>query len=146
MVERGFAKRLTQAAPRDLQTAWWAARFELRLLRRIRADCFQPAPSVDSAHLLVRPRTGMRRGSTQRALWSLLETAYSTPSLPVRSVVTGLLVRRQAGRALSEVGIEATRPALAVTVTEWADLARSLGEWVDAPSLPSQLIRPGKER
>jgi 23S rRNA (adenine-N6)-dimethyltransferase len=37
VVEWGFAKRVTAAVPRDAELAWWAARFEIRLGKRIPA-------------------------------------------------------------------------------------------------------------
>lgn len=61
IVEWGFAKRMTAASPRDLETAWWQVRFELRIAGRIPARCFSPAPSVDSAHLMIRRRRSRPR-------------------------------------------------------------------------------------
>src|SRR5438067_3536025 len=51
IVEWGFAKRLTATVPRNLEQAWWAARFEIRLAARIPAACFSPPPRVNSALL-----------------------------------------------------------------------------------------------
>lgn len=67
LVEWGLARRLTGSRPRDLNTAWWAARFDLRLERRIPAGCFRSPPRVDAAHLAIRPRplAGDPRGRRQ---------------------------------------------------------------------------------
>lgn len=55
LVEWGLARRLSATRPRDLEVTWWAARFDLRLVRRIPARCFTPAPAVDAAHLFDPP-------------------------------------------------------------------------------------------
>lgn len=54
VVEWGFARRIVAA--RTKETAKWAAKYELRVARRIPANCFRPAPRVDSAHLVIRRR------------------------------------------------------------------------------------------
>lgn len=57
LVEWGFAVRVTDAVPRDHETAWWQRRFDLELVRRIGPGAFSPAPSVAAAHLRIRRRT-----------------------------------------------------------------------------------------
>lgn len=115
ILEWGFAKRVTAARPRDLEQAWWTARFELRLISRISADCFSPAPRVDSAHLLVT----RRKRVPDRALWTILAAAYRDPRQPARAVT---------GRSgsLRAMGIDPSQPAETVPVWAWADLARQL--------------------
>ncbi|MEP7024486.1 MAG: rRNA adenine N(6)-methyltransferase family protein [Actinomycetota bacterium] len=56
IVQWGAAKWLASPRPRDAETARWMARYEMRLVRRIPAASFAPAPSVDAAHLSIRPR------------------------------------------------------------------------------------------
>jgi 23S rRNA (adenine-N6)-dimethyltransferase len=94
LVQWGAAKWLASPRPRDAETAWWTARYEVRLVRRVPAGSFAPAPSVDAAHVSIRPRpiTGMPGG--QRALRSLLRAAYRDPGRPVEDV---LPVPRRAG-------------------------------------------------
>ena len=54
VVEFGAARRFTARRPGDPRLLWWAARFELRLGRRIGADRFSPPPGVDAAVLRAR--------------------------------------------------------------------------------------------
>ncbi|GAA5157584.1 23S rRNA (adenine(2058)-N(6))-methyltransferase Erm(37) [Pseudonocardia eucalypti] len=56
VVEWGFARRVTTEWPGRAETARWAARYDLVLRRRIPAASFTPPPSVDAAHLSIRPR------------------------------------------------------------------------------------------
>jgi hypothetical protein len=60
----GTARRLTAARPRELATAWWAARFELRLRRRVPA------------------------ARSHRALRRLVATAGLDPASPAASATT----------------------------------------------------------
>ncbi|NKQ57570.1 hypothetical protein HFP15_32370 [Amycolatopsis sp. K13G38] len=76
IVEWGFAKRLTAARAGDLEQARWAARFGIRLVSRV-------AAWIDSAHVTVRRNHTMG----ERALWTLLETVYRSPSRPAKSVL-----------------------------------------------------------
>ena len=60
VVEWGFARRVTAEWPDRAETARWAARYDLVLRRRIPAGSFAPPPSVDAAHLSIRPRFGLK--------------------------------------------------------------------------------------
>ena len=63
VVEWGLARRLTDPHPRDARTASWAARYEQRIVRRIPAASFSPAPAIDAAHLAIRPLSEQGAGS-----------------------------------------------------------------------------------
>jgi 23S rRNA (adenine-N6)-dimethyltransferase len=69
IVQWGAAFGLAASRPRNAETARWAARFELRLVRRIPAGSFSPPPGADAAYLSVRPnpgRTGRSRTASTR--------------------------------------------------------------------------------
>jgi 23S rRNA (adenine-N6)-dimethyltransferase len=140
VVEWGVAKRVTAAAPRSRELAWWAARFELELIARVPASSFRPAPAVDSAHLSTRrtPGIGPR---TERALWTLLGTAYDTGDMPVRAALAGAHGGRLARRALLACGIDPSLPARSIPAREWSALARLLvtDSSLHWPRLPSKL-------
>jgi 23S rRNA (adenine-N6)-dimethyltransferase len=77
IVEWGFAKRMTAAVPRDLEVAWWASRYEFRLVRRIPARLFTPMPAVDCAQLRIRARPALADNPRrQRSLRKRLTDAY----------------------------------------------------------------------
>lgn len=130
IVEWGFAKRLTARIPRDAEIAWWAARFELRLMARVPSRCFSPAPKVDSARLAFRRRE--RLGiPAERALWTLLNDAYRRPSAPARAIGTR--------GSLRACGVDPSTPAGQVAPADWAAVARLLGPDRHWPVLPKQL-------
>jgi len=140
VVEWGLARRLTSARPRDLESAWWAARYELRLVRRVPARCFRPPPSVDAAHLSVRRRSGVDT-RTSAVLWDLLVAAYSRPSVPVRRVLAPRTGDRHARHLLRAAGVDPSEPAAAVRAGAWARVARTLAveRGTVAPRLPRAL-------
>ncbi|PXY20750.1 dimethyladenosine transferase [Prauserella muralis] len=124
VVEWGFARRLTAAVPRSAELAWWAARFDLRLVRRVAARCFQPAPTVDSAHLLIERRPGLG-GQAGQLLRALLDAAYGDPHRPVLRVVARVTGYRPR-RPLARCGIDPVALAGTVTARQWAALAVEL--------------------
>ena len=131
LVELGVARRLTAPVPRDLATAWWAARFDLRLRRKVPAACFTPPPKVDAAHLQVRPRTLATDPAGQRLLREMLRDAFAYPSQPLRAVAatsfagTGLSHRRL-GRVLATAGLDPGAAAASPTGVQWHDLTLEL--------------------
>ncbi len=126
----GAARALTAPVPRSAEMAWWTARYEFRLVRRVPSGSFAPPPRVAAAHLSARPRplAGSRTG--QALLRRLLRTAYRHPSAPAQhafSCPTDLGPRRPSPRALRRALIEAgARPGAAVTALtpdQWHSLA-----------------------
>ncbi|NIJ11062.1 23S rRNA (adenine-N6)-dimethyltransferase [Saccharomonospora amisosensis] len=124
VVEWGFAKRLTEPLPRSTELAWWAARFDIRLLRKVPAYCFRPSPTVDSAQLLLRRRSrSTARG--EQVLWALLRTAARQPTRSARSTVTAL-AGKGAHRLLRRHGIDPAAPTAGVRPLLWAAVAEDL--------------------
>jgi 23S rRNA (adenine-N6)-dimethyltransferase len=131
LVEWGLARRLAAPRPRDLATAWWIARYELRLERRVPAACFRPPPRVDAAHLAIRPRAlaGDPRG--QRLLRSMLRAAFAHPSQPLLAVARGTRPgadrsHRSLRRILVAAGLDPAAPATSPTGAQWHTLALDL--------------------
>lgn len=122
VVEWGFARRVTATVPRGLEAAWWAARFELALRRRIPAACFTPAPSVDAAYLRVRPVAEPLDRRGHRALWQLLRAVHARPGAPARRVLRGYGGKRW----LPMLGEYAGGPAGEVPPARWAAVARGM--------------------
>ena len=62
LLEWGAAKWLTDQAPRDRETASWAARYDIRLVRRVPTTSFSPQPSAGAAHVSIARRLQADRG------------------------------------------------------------------------------------
>lgn len=56
ILEWGAAKWLASPRPQSREMARWAARYEMRLVRRVPAASFSPPPGSDAAYLRIRPR------------------------------------------------------------------------------------------
>ncbi|TDD68339.1 methyltransferase domain-containing protein [Jiangella aurantiaca] len=125
LVEWGFAKRMTDSRPRDLEVAWWQARFELSIAGRVRPGSFRPAPSVDSAHLVVRRRTDVSRPQARLAR-RLLQDAYRQPHRAARDVLAAHVPKKRAHRLLTSTGIDPPAAAETVPTSTWLALARDL--------------------
>lgn len=121
LVEWGLARRLTEPVPRDAGTAWWSARYELRIARRVPASAFSPPPRVAAAHLRVRPRAVDRRAL--RTLRALLAAAYRRPDASVAAALGTVLTHGRAHRLARSTGISPPAPAGTVTPPEWLALA-----------------------
>jgi 23S rRNA (adenine-N6)-dimethyltransferase len=126
LVEWGLAKRLTEPLPRTPEAASWAARFELRLVRRVPAGCFAPVPRVDAAHLAVRPVPELRGAGARRTLEALLSAAYAEPGRPAAALAGRFVPRRRIHRLLTSSGIDPPGPAGAVPARGWGALAAAL--------------------
>jgi 23S rRNA (adenine-N6)-dimethyltransferase len=120
----GVACWLASARPRDAETAWWAARYRMCLVRRVPAACFGPPPGTDAAQLSVRPRPAARSAAAQRMLRALLRDGFADPRRPVP-------VGR---RVLLRAGIAPGTPAAELTAASWHRLAWMLAR----PPAPSR--------
>jgi 23S rRNA (adenine-N6)-dimethyltransferase len=147
VVEWGFARRISRPVGRDLETAWWAARFELRLVRRIPAAAFRPQPAVDSAHLRIRTRPGLRERPTQRILYALLSVAYQSPGRPARAALAQVLGKARAHRIAASVDLDQVTLAGDVAASRWGEVARQAaagpaGGTPHLPRIPARLLGP----
>lgn len=123
LVELGFARRLSSPRPRSPHSAWWAARYEIRLVRRVPRTAFAPVPRVDAALLRIRPRAPLD-ATAERRLRGLLAAAYGG-----RHRRAAALARRWAGanagpRLLAAAGVPGDAHPLEVPPAVWAALAR----------------------
>jgi 23S rRNA (adenine-N6)-dimethyltransferase len=117
ILQWGAARWLASPRPRDAETAWWAARYQVRLARTISAASFVPPPRVDAARLSVRPRAIVASPRGQRLLRTMLRTAYRRPGARVDAIVGG---RR---RLLVRAAIDPAAPVAEVTAEQWHRLA-----------------------
>lgn len=117
IIGQGAARWLASPRPRDAETAWWAARYQLRLAQPVGRGSFAPPPRADAAWLSVRPRAITASAHGQRQLRTMLRRAYRTPRCRAEEVVPG---RR---RLLIGAAIEPRTPVALVTAEQWHALA-----------------------
>ncbi|MBP2477777.1 16S rRNA A1518/A1519 N6-dimethyltransferase RsmA/KsgA/DIM1 with predicted DNA glycosylase/AP lyase activity [Crossiella equi] len=146
LVEFGLAKRLTAAWPRDLEAAWWAARFEITVEHRVPATAFRPAPKIDAAHLsLVRKKQSRH---LQGVIWALLSNAYGSPNTAARAAMTGFVTRGRAHRLLQDRGIDSQAAVGTIKLKQWLEIAEELAadKSLSWPPLPKNLRTDGTRR
>jgi 23S rRNA (adenine-N6)-dimethyltransferase len=133
IISWGSARGLTSAVPRHAEAAWWAARYQMRIVRRVMPGCFTPPPRGDAAHLSIRPRPLAASPSGQRLLRRLLRAAYQSPHAPAQQVLSGqaaadrrLLTRGAVRRALTQAGADPRAGAATLTADQWHGLVMLL--------------------
>lgn len=148
LIEWGMARRLTAAHPRDLGTAWWAARFDLRLRRRVPASCFQPPPRIDAAHLSIRPRPLLDDARGERLLRSMLRAGFAHPAVPLLTIAAGTAAgasrsHRALRRMLADAGLDSAATTASATAAQWHDFTLAL---LAGPGRPRQALTPAHTR
>jgi 23S rRNA (adenine-N6)-dimethyltransferase len=122
----GAARWLAAARPRDEETAWWAARYQIRLIGRVAAASFAPPPATDAAHLSIRPRPLNGLPGGPRALRGLLRAAWRDRSRPVELSLPGGLPNGRSADALRgtvRAAIGRQTPAAELTADQWHEVA-----------------------
>jgi 23S rRNA (adenine-N6)-dimethyltransferase len=135
----GAARWLTASRPRDEETAWWAARYQIRLTGRVAAASFAPPPTVDAAHLSIRPRPLNGLPGGPRALRGLLRAAWRDRSRPVELSLPGGR-NADALRGAVRAAIGPRTPAAELTAGQWHQVAVLL-TGAQPPTAP-----PGRNR
>ncbi len=126
MFQREVAERIvsdagTSAYGRLAVLAQW--RSEAKLTMKVHRSAFTPPPKVMSAVVHVTPKDAPD-GVNAKTLERLTEAAFGQRRKMLRQSLKGV---PGALEALDQVGIDPTRRAETVSVTEFAELARTLG-------------------
>jgi len=129
----GVARWLTATVPRDAETAWWTARYQMRITSRVSAMSFTPQPRVSAAHLSIRPRLLAASAEGQCLLRLLLRAAYRSPDTPVRHALRDAAARGRPpgpggriGGVLLRAGVSPDVRAAQLTADQWHQLTMLL--------------------
>ncbi len=122
VAERIVAKPRTGAYGRLAVLAQWRA--EAKLAMKVHRSAFTPPPKVMSAIVHVTPAEAPE-GVSARTLERLTEAAFGQRRKMLRQSLKGIT---GALDALSSLGIDETRRAETVSVSEFVELARALGK------------------
>ena len=114
------ARRLADPRPRDAETAWWSARYQMHVVRVISPASFAPPPFANAAWLSVRSRPVAASARGERCLREILRLAYRRPSVRTEVAVA---VRP---RLLLSAGLDPALPVAGVTADQWHRLAVEL--------------------
>jgi 23S rRNA (adenine-N6)-dimethyltransferase len=121
IVQREAATALTEPRPRDAETAWWSARYQIRVAKVISPGSFTPPPRVTAAWLSIRPRSEPASPRGQRCLRAVLPAAYRQPRTRTGVALAGHK------RLMLRAGLDPAAPVADVTADQWHRLAVLLG-------------------
>jgi 23S rRNA (adenine-N6)-dimethyltransferase len=122
IVQRAAACWLASPRPRDAETAWWSARFQIDLRQTVSSASFTPPPRVNAAWVSVRPRAVLPSARGSRYLRAILPAAYRRPLTRTDVVLAGNK------RVLLRAGMSPAAPIAEVTADQWHQLAVLLGD------------------
>jgi 23S rRNA (adenine-N6)-dimethyltransferase len=122
LVERGFALRLGARLQRSPRSAWWAARYDIRLTRTVPRGAFDPPPAVEGALLRIRARPALDRAA-ERRLRELLAAVHRRPDTRAATLARHAAGRRAGPRLLHAAGADPQQPAGLVAPHAWAAVA-----------------------
>jgi 23S rRNA (adenine-N6)-dimethyltransferase len=134
IVQWGAARWLTAQRPRDAETAWWSARYEIHMARVISSASFAPPPRVNAAWLSVRPRPVPISARGQRCLRAIVQAAYRRPAARTDIALAGHK------RLLLRAGLDPAAPVAEVTAEQWHRLAVQLDGGTSAVSRPASNV------
>lgn len=133
MVQLEVAERIAAAPGRmSYLSAFVQYHAEVEVARRVAASAFEPAPKVDSAVIVLRPRDGVPLGrpggEAEDALWRLVQAGFRERRKMIRNVLARQLPIDQAtvDRGLAAVGIAGDRRPQTLSVAEWLGLLEAL--------------------
>lgn len=103
-------------------TVFTRAGFEVETVCRLRPGSFYPAPKVESAVVLLRPRL-LPLAEETPAFAGVVRAAFQMRRKTLRNAIGALGDKERAERALEAAGIDARRRGETLTVEEFARLA-----------------------
>ena len=100
---------------------------QTKLMHRVKAGCFLPAPKVDSAVLRIEPIAGSRAptGDAKR-FHDVVHAAFQQRRKMLRNALTAIATSEQVDAALTSVGIDGQRRGETLSVEEFAALSEAL--------------------
>ncbi|MEW5990927.1 MAG: 16S rRNA (adenine(1518)-N(6)/adenine(1519)-N(6))-dimethyltransferase RsmA [Chloroflexota bacterium] len=137
MVQWEVAERLAAAPGRmSYLSVFVQYHAEVRIVRRVPASAFEPAPAVESAVIVLEPRRPGSRlpvdvsgvAEAEDALWALVQAGFRER----RKMIHNVLVRQlglpaiRVDAALAAIGIGRDRRPQTLTVDEWLGLRAAL--------------------
>jgi 23S rRNA (adenine-N6)-dimethyltransferase len=138
VVEWGAGKRVCDPRPADPRLLWWAARFDLRLRRRVAAENFSPSPAVHAAMLVAvrrAPPLVPRRDLAPFA--RLLETAFKSRRAPVAEALAPVFSKRQLRRLLHDLIVDPQTPIAQMRIEQWTAINTAMIALVDPARWPT---------
>ena len=123
LVEWEVARKRALCWPSTLLSVLWGASYELVVVRRVPAACFEPRPDADAGVLRVVRRAQALVPPAEIARFrALVEAGFRTRRPSLRAALAPVLPERAFKRLARELGFDATAAARHLDVHQWAAL------------------------
>lgn len=133
MVEKGAAKRFTQAATMDTRLLMWKMFFIFKLESVIPRTHFAPPPSVDSAILSIKRRDSAYIPAQEaRRFVAFAAYVLSVPQLSVALALKGIFTAPQLKKVLLEAGLHREQTVQEIELEQWGTLFNAMLKHVPA--------------
>ena len=109
--------------PSTLLGVRWGVRYEIALVRRLNAACFDPKPSVDAGLLRIVRRAEPLVAAAQLGRFDqLAATAFAAGGRPLRRSLEPAVAPALVKRGLRGLGFDSSASAADLDVEAWASL------------------------
>jgi 23S rRNA (adenine-N6)-dimethyltransferase len=123
IVEWGVAVKRAACWPSTMRSVLWRTRFELAVVRRLPARCFEPAPQVDAGVLrAVRRAEPLVASPHAQAFRSLVEDGFRARARDLRAALAHAITPRAFRRVADELGLGRAAHARDLDVHQWVAL------------------------
>jgi 23S rRNA (adenine-N6)-dimethyltransferase len=127
VVEWEVARKRALCWPATLLNVLWGIRYELAVVRRLPAACFEPPPDVDAGVLRVTLRAEPLVSVTNHGEFAALVAAgFRNGAPPLRAALAGRVPERALKSALRELGLPPSASARDLDVHQWAAVFRAV--------------------
>ena len=123
IVEWEVARKRAVCWPSSLLGVVWGARYDLALVRRIPAACFEPRPDADAGVLRIgRRRVPLVDDGEAARFRAFAEAGFRARAPSLRAALAGRVPERTFRRVARELGFASSAAARELDVHQWAAL------------------------
>jgi 23S rRNA (adenine-N6)-dimethyltransferase len=127
IVEWSVARKRTAVWPSTFLNVWWGARYELTLVRRLPARCFEPSPGVDAGLLrVVRRREPLVAEAELERFRAVVAAAFRGRRPTLGSALRPFVSPLELKRLGRELGFDRSAAPRDLDVHAWAALYRAV--------------------
>jgi 23S rRNA (adenine-N6)-dimethyltransferase len=137
LVEWEVARKRALCWPSTLLSVLWGASYELVVVRRIPAACFEPRPDADAGLLrIVRRAEPLVLPAEIARFRALVEAGFRTRKPSLRSALAPAVPERVFKRLARELGLDTAATARDLDLHQWAALLAAVS--------PAGAVRPAR--
>ncbi len=146
IVQWGLARRRTATESGNLLNVTWQPWYEFLLVRRLRAQLFQPLPKFDAGVLAIRRRpAALISQADRKGFVDLVRAGYVRSGARLRRALQDVFTDRQFLRLAGDWGFSPDASARDLDFWQWIGLFTFMKEGVPADRWPSRSRLPATD-